>query len=55
MRAVVDLATVPWVPLNLPFGWIWNILRSTDDGPNGTPPGLKEIKEVVALAHLSML
>ena len=34
--------------------WLDQVLRSVDDGPNGTPPWLKEIKKAIALAHFSM-
>ena len=32
--------------------WLDLVLRSIDDGPNGTPPWLKEIKKAGALSHL---
>ena len=32
---VADLAMVPWVPWNPPFG-LELLLRNTDDEPNGT-------------------
>ena len=55
LEAVADVAIVPWVPLNPPPPFDWNLMESADDGPNGTPPWLKEVKKAVALAHLSML
>ena len=35
VTAVADLAMVPWVPWNPPFG-LELLLRNTDDEPNGT-------------------